>query len=294
MTKTTGNKKNNLSIFHNQRKHLTSNELYIGNKQLHTKESGVFDVVLTDDQVVVVAHQVSVTVNTDPEPAVFSIKGEVGEFNSQLGCHGGTKLTLQEEIFRQIRPNIHSLTDATLTLVLLRPRSLLYGPEFNTAIANLDILMEARRNIEVGWRMQRMTVDSPRRGKVIVKTQVVQGMFRKLTVVSSTDVFYEQRLLTPDAITNNTKYMDPYNFEWKVHPDAKDKLAELVRNRTHKVAALQAFTFDGKHIALGSYRTKLPNCLVHIKSVMRHAVDPKDQINKFFCRDHLRTGSRTH
>ncbi|THU84166.1 hypothetical protein K435DRAFT_806922 [Dendrothele bispora CBS 962.96] len=286
MTKTTGNKKNNLSIFHNQRKHLTSDKLYIGNKQLHTKESGVFDVVPTDDQghqvpfeelvwfetknnssVVVAAHQASATVNTDPEPAIFSIVGEVGEFDSQLGCHGGYN----------IRPNIHSLTDATLTLALIRPWSPLYGPEFNTAIANLDILMEARRNIEVGWRMQRMTVDSPRRGKVIVKNKL-----------------FKLRLSTPDAITNNTKYMDPYNFEWKVHPDAKDKLAELVRNRTHKVAALQAFTFDGKHIALGSYRTKLPNCLVHIKSVMRHAVDPKDQINKFFCRDHLRTGSRTH
>ncbi|THV04100.1 hypothetical protein K435DRAFT_907526 [Dendrothele bispora CBS 962.96] len=214
-------------------------------------------VIKSRSKMVVAAHQASATVNTDPEPAIFSIVGEVGEFDSQLGCHGGYN----------IRPNIHSLTDATLTLALIRPWSPLYGPEFNTAIANLDILMEACRNIEVGWRMQRVTVDSSRRGKVIVKNKL-----------------FKLRLSTPDAITNNAKYMDPYNRTagWKVHPNAKDELAELVRNRTHEVAPLQAFTFDGKRIAPGGYRTKLPNRLVHVKFVMRHAFDPKDQIDKFF------------
>ncbi|THU78167.1 hypothetical protein K435DRAFT_811792 [Dendrothele bispora CBS 962.96] len=248
------------SIFHNQRKHLTSDELYIGNKKLRTKESGGFDVVPKDDQglrvpstvlvwfetenkssVVVPALQVSASVNWEPEPAVFSIVGEVGEFDSQLGCHGGYK----------IRPNIHSLTDATLTLALRRPRSPLYGPEFNAATANLDMLTEARRNIEVGWRLQRVT-----------------------------------RLSSPDAVLNNAKYLDPYNSSgtagWKVHPSAKDELAEVVKNRTHEVVPLQSFTFDGKPIAPGGYRTKLPNRLVHVKFIMRHEVDSRDETDKFF------------
>ncbi|THU97445.1 hypothetical protein K435DRAFT_857574 [Dendrothele bispora CBS 962.96] len=61
----------------------------------------------------------------------------------------------------------------------------------------------------------------------------------------------------------------------------KDQLAELVKNRTHEVVPLQAFTFDGKP---GGYRTKPPNHLVHVEFIMQHEVDPKDQTDKFLLR----------
>ncbi|THU95444.1 hypothetical protein K435DRAFT_839470 [Dendrothele bispora CBS 962.96] len=120
----------------------------------------------------------------------------------------------------------------------------------------------------------------------LTPSTIATGPHQRKTFDRQADLHgWRRPLSTSSEIENMHRYTDRFNVcstaGWKVHHRAKGELAEIVKNRSHKVVQLNAFTFDGDRIAPNEYMSKIPRRLVVAKFTITHEVNQESKLDIF-------------